>query len=333
MWPLTNYLLRHRWQALILTFLITYIPVLGMASILIAALVTLCLGVVPGALFTLVASLPYILVFASSVQESEALNMMVWAAVILTLGSNTLTYVFAVLLRRHWTWAALLQIAALFGVLVIAVIHLLVPDVAGWWVNQLTLFYNQFASIAQASVQGSAELGESQLEHINTIKNFASGIVVSFVLFTAIVQVMLARWWQVLVVNRGRLGKELHYIRMSKLAGVLFFANMVFCYLENRVALDILPILCLLFGAAGLSLVHYLCGLMEPSKGRFWMSVMYAVLVYSLAVMAMLPLFAGINIMLPVMLGVMLLATSIFAFVILGFVDVWHDMRKKSRKV
>ena len=56
---LTAYLLKHRWQALALTFVCTFIPVLGTLSILLAALVTLRKGVIEGAAFTLAAVLPY----------------------------------------------------------------------------------------------------------------------------------------------------------------------------------------------------------------------------------------------------------------------------------
>jgi hypothetical protein len=331
MWSLTHYLLRHRWQALILTFLITYIPVLGMASILVAALFTLCAGVLEGALFTLVATLPYLLIFlVSNTQEAEVFTMMTFAAAILTVTSNTLTYVFTVLLRRHWSWSAILQIAALVGVLVISVIHLAYPDVGEWWGRQLTLFYNQATDLSGAKPVSGELLEGNQLDTINTVKSFATGMVVSFVLFTAVVQVMLARWWQVAIVNRGRMGKELFYIRLSRLAGVLFFASIIFCYLENRVALDILPVLCLLFGAAGLSLIHYLCGLMDASRGRFWLTMLYLALMYSLAMIAMLTV---LNVMLPVMLAVLILTISLFAFVTLGFFDVWFDLRRRSRKV
>jgi hypothetical protein len=334
MWPLTNYLLRHRWQAIILTFFIAYIPVLGMASILIAALVTLCVSVVEGAAFTLVATLPYLFVFMMGNEGSEVVNLMVWTTVCLTVVGNVATFALAVLLRRHWSWSAILQIAALMGVLVISVIHLVYPDVAGWWTKQLTLFYNQSADLAGSVKTGQEALsGDNPVEAINTIRNFATGMITVFVLFTALIQVMLARWWQVVVVNRGRLGKELQHVRLSHLAGFLFLASMVLCYLENRVVLDILPVLCLLFSAAGLSLTHYMCGLMEPSRGRFWLSILYVALIYSLTMMAMLPLFSVLNIMLPVVLAVLIFAVSIFAFVSLGFFDVWFDIRKRIRKV
>lgn len=335
----TEYLLLHRWQALLLTLVITglslYIPVLGTASILIAAFFTLCLGVFEGAIFTLVATLPYLLFFTGSGHEAEAFALMkVWGAVVL-ISSNVLTLVFAVMLRKHCSWSSLVQIVALFAVLVISVIHLVYPDVASWWSQQLTYLYNQanaMTDLAKSGAESAAATNDGFLETINTIRNFATGFVTAYIFFTALIQVMLARWWQVVIVNRGRLGKELQQIRLSRLAGFLFMASLVLCYLENQVVLDILPVLCLLFGGAGLSLIHYLCSKMEPSKGRLCLLVLYAALIYSLAMMALLPLFTALNVMLPVMLAVMIFMISILAFVSLGFFDVWFDVRKRVRR-
>ena len=56
------------------------------------------------------------------------------------------------------------------------------------------------------------------------------------------------------IYNPGSLRKELHRIRLSQLAGLLFLISMVFSYLGNSVVLDIMPVLYMLFCAAGLSL-------------------------------------------------------------------------------
>jgi len=329
---LTDYLLRHRWQAIVLTFLITYIPVLGMVGILIAGLVTLCVGVFEGAVFTIAATLPYAFVFISGTQE--AVPVIIWATVILSVSGNVLTWAFAVMLRRNSSWSLIIQVAALLGVLVISVIHLVYPGVADWWASQMQTFYNQSAALTGLiKPEQPAPLGESQIDTINAIKHFATGIVVAFVLLTAVTQVVVARWWQAVMFNPGSLRRELHSIHLSQLAGILFIISLVFYYLENSVVLDILPVLCLLFSAAGLSLVHYLCGLMEPSKGRFWLSILYIALMYSLTMIAMLPLFSALNLILPVVLAVMILSCSMFVFVSLGLFDIWFDVRKRVRKV
>lgn len=340
---LTKYLLEHRWQAVILTFLISCVPLIGMVGILIAAFMTLCVGIFEGAVFTLAATLPSVLLFiwiqAYLGGTQEAVSVSNWATIILTVTGNILTWAFAVLLRRKCSWTTLLQLAALLGVLVISVIHLVYPNIADWWAQQLTSvdqmasLYNQSPDMAAVAKEGQEPLTGSQLDVINTVKGFATGMVTAFALFAAVFQVVVARWWQVVAVNHGRMGRELQYVRLGHLAGILFIASIVFYYLENRVVLDILPVLFLLFSVAGLSLVHYICGLMEPSRGRFWLSVLYVALMYSLTMMAMLPVFTQLNVMLPVVLAILILATSIFAFVSLGLFDVWFDVRKRFRKI
>lgn len=332
---LTNYILNNKWKAALLTFLITYIPIVGLISIVIAGFVTLCLGVLEGAIFTIAATLPYALIFASSTQN--AIPVIVWATVFLSVIGNILTWVFAIMLRRHCKWSFIVQVAALLGVLAISVVHLIFPQVSDWWAAQMQLFYNQSAAMAgwgTPGVPGQAlALGDAQIEAINVAKKFATGIVTAFILFTAVVQVMVARWWQVAIVNHSRLGKEFQLIHLSRLAGTLFIISIIFYYLENSVVLDILPVLCLLFSAAGLSLVHYLGGLMGPQKSRYWLSAVYVPLMFSLIILAMLPLFSALNMNLPIVLAVLILSASVFIFASLGLFDVWFNVRKKVRKV
>src|SRR5438045_1250626 len=103
----TDYLLGHRWQALILTFLVTYIPVVGMAGILIAALMTLSVGITEGGIFTLAATLPFALV--SFIKTPETNSAVMHLTVIFAITSNLLTWALAVLLRRGWKWSSILQ--------------------------------------------------------------------------------------------------------------------------------------------------------------------------------------------------------------------------------
>jgi uncharacterized protein YybS (DUF2232 family) len=139
---------------------------------------------------------------------------------------------------------------------------------------------------------------ETQAEVIKAIsvaKEYTSGLMIAAVLFNAFFQLIIARWWQVLVFTPGQLRGELQGIRMSHLAGLLFIASLVLSYWGNRVVLDIMPIVYILFTGAGLSLIHYLCGRMNASTSWFWLVLIYLVLIYalpaSLIVVTMLALF------------------------------------------
>lgn len=304
----TNYILRHRWQALAFTFASTFIPIIGIIGILMATLVTLVKGVLEGALFTIAATLPYVISFFITGGRENAIPLVLWAAVGVAVASNVLTWIFAVMLRRQANWSVILQTAALLGVLLISVVHLAFPDIADWWAGQLQSYYKQSSAMTSV-IKTAANLSEKQIEAINATKQYATGLMIGAILFNAVLQLIFARWWQTLVFMRGRLRRELHSIRLSQLAGVLFVASLVLSYLGNSVVLDIMPVLYLLFGAAGLSVMHYMFGLMEnQSSAWIWLSVVYVSLVIALPVSAMV-------------------------IAMLALFDIWLDIRKRIKKV
>jgi hypothetical protein len=307
----TNYLLQHRLVALVFTFLVTFIPVVGVLGILIAAMVTLVKGIVEGAIFTLAASLPFVISFYFSSGQEATVPLFVWAAVGVAVASNVLTWVFAGMLYRHASWSLILQVAALLGVLVISVVHLIYPDVVDWWGGQLESYYHQITNAATQTAQPSSPeitANETQLESIRMTKYYATGLMMTGVLFNALLQLMIARWWQGLIHKARLLRNGLHFIRLSQLAGGLFVVSLGLWYWGNEVVLDMMPVLCLLFAAAGLSLIHYLFGLMQSSTAWFWLLLFYVSLLFALP-------------------------TSLLLIGFVGLFDVWFDIRKRIRKV
>lgn len=319
----TDYLLRHRWRALLMTFLITFVPVIGIAGIMIAALVTLVKGIAEGAIFTVAASVPFLLSFYLSGSHATAAPLVVWAAVGVAVVSNLLTWVFAVMLKRQVNWSSILQMATLIGVLVVSLVHLANPAVSDWWGTELQSFYSQAAVAAKGVVSNSsvalsdasaqtagdaaAQATDIQLETINITKHYATGMMVAVVLFNALLQLMAARWWQAQLFNPGLLRRELHGIRLSPLAGVLFLASMVIWYLGNNVVVDIMPILYLLFGVAGLSVIHYLFGLFNNPTAWFWMMLLYVTLLIAMP-------------------------ASIMLLAVIALLDIWLDLRARVKK-
>ncbi|OGT42258.1 MAG: hypothetical protein A3F42_05230 [Gammaproteobacteria bacterium RIFCSPHIGHO2_12_FULL_37_34] len=301
----TNYILENRWQTIAFVFLSTFIPVFGMIGILIAALVTLRKSVVEGGILAIFATLPYVASFYFSEHYRTMAPIVMWVAMSVAMLSNVLTWIFAVMLRQRSSWSQLLQIAALLGVLVISVVHLLYPNIAEWWGVQLQAYYNQALPGLWKSHVGSPEL---QIETINITKQYVTGAIVVGVLFNAILQLILARWWQTIFFHPGSLHKELQAIRLSRLAGILFAASLVLAYMGNSVVLDITPVLYVLFGAAGLSLIHYLFRLMQSKSAWFWLLVLYMILFLSIP-------------------------ASIVLVAILALFDIWLDIRSRFRKL
>jgi hypothetical protein len=300
----TNYILENRWRAIALTFVITFIPLVGMVGILIAALVTLRKGMLEGGLFTVAATLPFVISFYLSGGQAAVVPLALWAAVGVAVLSNLLTWVYAVMLCKKKSWSAILQTAALFGVFLISVIHLCYPGVADWWGKALQSYYSQASNVAGLLQEKSVTSNEAQIAAINITKEFATGLMTAAVLFNAVLQLVIARWWECIVYTPGLLRRELHNIRLSRLAGALFILSLVFAYLGNGVVLDIMPVLYMLFVAAGLSLIHYMFGLMRSKATWFWLALLYTGLILGMQ-------------------------TSVLVVSVLALLDVWVDVRRR----
>ena len=300
---LSNYLLEHRLTALALVFAMTFVPMIGVVGMLYAGLVTLRKGIIEGGLFTLAATLPYAVSFYFSHPHTVELSFIVWAAIGIAIISNLLTWIFASMLQRQVRWSQLIQIAALMGVLFVSIIHLINPEVTSWWGTQLSTYYEKAATLTNLTKNT-----ETQIETINITKQYATGMMTMAVLFNAILQLVISRWWQALLFYPGLLRKELHMLKLSRLAGILFVLSMALAYFDNKVTIDMMPILYLLFGAAGLSLIHYLFRFMTSATKWFWLWLIYITLIIALP-------------------------TSVILISILALFDAEFDIRLKLKKM
>ncbi len=146
------------------------------------------------------------------------------------------------------------------------------------------------------------------VEAINQAKNHISGMIVTMLLLNAMIHLIVARWWEAALYSPGTLRRELHHIRLSNLAGVLFLFTQLLAAKSNSVVLDFLPIVYLLFACAGLSVFHYFLGLMVSPSRWFWLGLLYVIIFYTMP------------------LSLMLIS-------MVGLFDVWFDLRKRLRTV
>lgn len=312
----TNYLLEYRAQSLMLMVLLAFASafdptgifgsMLATAGIVIAAFITLVRGTREGIYFTIAATLPYAVVLLMLFKTHTAIPLFFWLVIGVAVLSNVLTTVFAVMLKRQMRFGAIAQVAVLLGVLAISVIHIVYPDVTSWWATQLQTRTAQLAGMV--SKQGAtASTSELQLEVINVKKYYATGFIVAAILLEAFMQLILARWWQASVYTPGSLKRELHNVRLTPLAGVLFVVSLLLTYLGNVTILDIMPVIYLLFCAAGLSLIHYYLGLMISPTKWFWLSLLYITLFIAMPI-------------------------SIMLVALIGLTDIWVDTRKRFNR-
>lgn len=293
----TQFVLQARLQAMAIAFVLACIPLVGVTiSVLIAGLVTLRKGSFEGALVFIAATLPSVYFMHSSV---ILLGIM--------LASNVLMWVFAVVLREYNNWNFILELAILIGVLFISGVHIFNPDIQVWWQAQLMAY---FKTLSMMDVFGGAGLSPKDMQIqmtalVNQYAVYATGLVVACVFFNSLLQLVLARWWQAFMFNPGGLRKELHQIRLSHIAGIVFILGLIFSYFGNNLSLDSMPILYVIFCAAGLSVLHSVVAFTNMA----WLLLAF--------IYVGLILFPQLSIM-------------VVAFI--GLLDTWLDFRKRLVK-
>lgn len=251
----TDFILHSRLQAILVAFVTAVFPIIGSISIVIAALVTLRKGVWEGAFVVFAATMGSLLQYV--VYPAAAETEMANAVIMVLIASNALTWIFAAFLRRYNYWSLTLEVAALIGIVAVLIVHVVNPEIQDWWQTQLNAYLTK-ATLAVNSVKPDAEVSASQVEIVNVMKQYATGLIMASILFNALLQLLVARWWQAVMFNPGELRKELHQVRLSYFTGALFIIGVALTYLGSGVALDMMPVLLMTFFVAGLSLLHYL---------------------------------------------------------------------------
>lgn len=298
----TDFVLQSRVQAMATAFIIAFIPLIGSISILIAALVTLRKGILEGAFVTVAATLPYVIGYYVSAPPTDQAIMM-FGMIGVIIASNVLTWLFAVVLRQFSNWNFTFELAALLGVLAIGIVHLVYPDIQNWWAAQLTAYFAKTADTVgkfSPGVSGQAAIpSDVQMQAVATMKQLATGFIVVSILFNAMLQLLIARWWQAVMFNPGGLRKELYQIRLSHIAGAVFVIGFALAYLGSDLAIDMMPVIFAVFFAAGLSVIHKMISLTK--NGWIWLFLIYLGIIWlfpvSIAIVAMVALLdTGIDI-------------------------------------
>ena len=296
---LTDYLLSSRWRALAIGMLASFIPIPGgNLGILVAGLVTLRQGALEGSLvfcatiFTSVLGYFFFRTPETAWLTSEAAQ---WGFFAFSL----LTWLLVLTLRVFASWAVVAELGALIALIVVAVLHVVFPDLQAWWVTQLTTYFNQVMP------QMGGRLPDDMAQVTGFLADFsryATGVLAASFLFNILTQVVLARAWETVVFMPGQLRRELYMFRPGWISAIVTVLLLVLDLMGVAIAIDLLPVMILLFALAGLSLMHAVCARMRKP----WVML---ILVY-----------VGICFTLP---------WSLIGIAIPGLLDVWVDFRAR----
>ncbi len=296
----TQLVLQNRLLAMGIAFVLTFIPWLGTISVLIAGLVTLRKGAVEGGLVFIAATAPYLFYFTHLADLEQ--TTIIFLCVVLA--SNLLTWIFAVLLREYSNWNFVLELTIFIGIVFISGVHIFNPDIQVWWQAEIMAYFKAFSvkDLFGGTGISPKDMQTQMAAFANHYAVYATGFAAAGVFFNSLLQLLLARWWQAAMFNPGGLRKELHQIRLSHIAGIVFIIGVIFSYFGNKLSLDIIPVMYMIFCAAGLSLLH--CVVVVTNMAWLLLAFVY------------------LGLILVPQLGFM-----VVAFV--GLLDTWLDFRKR----
>lgn len=286
------YLIGKRQNAIWVALLCSLLPFLELPTIwisqVILALITLHKGAKEGVWILMWIALPALALYIDG-------DPMLLLGVVLLRAVNI--WWMAWLLRQTSSWAKTLLVAALAGVLGVVVVHLMLGDVAGWWHQELTSYWQNIIDAFNIP-NSSADAKQS----LHFVVQFATGALIVTLLLLDLTILLLARAWQAKLVNPGGLRKELGQIRIDPVTSLALLLCLGAGFAGSALALDMLPIVILPFLVAGLSVIHSKLAHNKKIK-------LPALITLYLALVIFLPYVA------------MLLA-------FLGFADSWYDFRK-----
>jgi hypothetical protein len=266
------------------------VPMIGLISSAAVALVTLRKGAREGLIVGSIAGLASgMLAFATLGRPDYAIGfaLALWLP-IWTLG---------IVLRQSRSLDLTIHVAALFGLVIVAGIHLQADDPTDYWTELLEPLRE---SLVEGGVVGAAV--SEQL--IAQVSRWMTGAFAASFYFQLLLALFIGRWWQALLYHPGGFGTELRGFRVQRGAGYLAVGLLVLVLLLDPVmwASELLLLLAPLFFIQGVAIAHSLAH--SYSAGRGWLIGFYALLVV-------------------LMPHAEILVTG------LGLVDVWFDVRAR----
>lgn len=254
-----EYVLRGRWQAILVALLFTFVPLFGWVGVVIMALVTLRKGAKEG--FFVLAWIILPIIVGSIVLKDYRYGIFD------ALCGSTIVWLMAIILRNTNSWLLVVQSLVAISLIIIFILHIADPNLYVWWQTHLAQIFDQINNLFNNILTP-----EQNTSWLQTTAKIASGLQADFIIFSNLFNLAIARWAQALLYNPGGLKKELHFFRIDK-STVFIVAILSLVLVKVPAIQDSLPVLILPFVCAGLSLVHYLC---ETTRWDwFWLLMFY----------------------------------------------------------
>ena len=274
---LAGFIVRGRSQAIlvaslggIVAFLLppfsSFAHYLGAAVV---ALVTLYVGVMQGLVVLAAATAVAVLFY-------QLAGLLPASAVAITVLLLWLPgWVISAVLRSTVSLAAAMLAGAGLGILLLLVVYGIYGDPGPWWLERMQML------LAELQEAGVLQAEQPLTDELQALSRLMTGVVLASLLLGAICSVILARWWQALLVNPGGLQKEFTGLRLGQSAGLLTLIAMIGSRFTAAPLSDLVAqaamLLLVPYLFAGLAVLHGIVG--AAGRGRGWLVAVYIMLV------------------------------------------------------
>lgn len=208
-------------------------------------------------------------------------------------------WIASAVLWRTTSLAIAMLAAAAVGIVTLLLVYAFYGDPAPWWLER----FQQF--MASLEDFGLLAGGTPSGDLLQDLSRLMTGVVLASLVLSALCSLLLARWWQAMLVNPGGLRTEFNQLRFGRMAGFATLGVMLFTRFAPAMISDMtaqcVMIVLVPYLFAGLAVLHGLVA--QAGRGRAWLIAVYVLL--AILPQAMLLLAGG------------------------GLLDTWIDFRRR----
>ena len=297
---LAAYIVSGRWQAILVVVICGVMTILvppfgGILNYLAAAvvaLVTLHVGVLAGLQIMAIAAAIMLLLY-------QLLGIQAVVALVLVLMLWLPCWMAAAVLQQTNRLGQAMKAATLFGVSLLLVVFGVYGNPSAWWVQQLQQVET---TLAEAGIAFPAL---ADIELLTQVSALMTGVVLASLVIGVLASLLLARWWQSVLVHPGAFRDEFYELRLSQLIGLITMGIMLLARFTDgdvsEFAAQLAMIMLVPYLLVGLAVIHAL--LKRNGLGGGWLVAIYVLL--AIVPQATLLLAAG------------------------GLLDTWIDFRRR----
>ena len=297
---LAAYIVSGRWQAIlvavisgVLTILVPpFGGVLNYLAAAVVALVTLHVGVLAGLQIMAIAAAIILLFY-------QLLGVQAVVALVLVLMLWLPCWMTAAVLQQTNSLGQAMKTATLFGVSLLLLVFGLYGNPAAWWMEQLQQVE---AVLAEAGMSFPALADVELLQEVSALM---TGVVFASLVIGVIASLLLARWWQSVLVHPGAFRDEFYALRLGNTNGLVTLGIMLIARFTDGTVSEfgaqLAMIMLVPYLLVGLAVIHTL--LKRKGRGGGWLVAVYVLL--AIVPQATLLLAAG------------------------GLLDTWIDFRRR----